>query len=124
MNRDGLYTVQAVSRADGTKHNIVIAIEWYSSHFMDWWRFVKPGELTPLPYRVHWDDEYAFENNQLLRVGRFMVVCQSGTPTEIHLHLNGEEYKDINYSLKAFEKFFIFRRYRPDGFGVCVTVKV
>lgn len=122
MNSDGLYTVQAVNSADGTKHNVVVGIDEYSGCFMDWWRLLKSGDLK-LPYRVRWDDERAFEN-YLIRAGCFRVVCQRGTPTEIHLHLNGEEYEDIKYSLKTFERFFIFKRARPDSFGVCVTVKV
>lgn len=125
MNRDGLYTVQAVSKADGTKHNVVVGIEGYSSRFRDWWILVKAGEPVR-SYNIWWDGERAFENNQLLRIGCFRVVysANSPSPTKIHLHLIGEEYKDIKYSLEAFERFFIFKRERPDGFGVCVTVKV
>ena len=126
MNRDGLYTVQAVSRDDGTKHNVVVGIEGYSSRFRNWWMLLKSGEPVRRSYNVWWDSERNFENHQLRGIGWFLVVYSSNSPlpTRIHLHLIGEGYKDIEYSLESFERFFIFKRDRPDGFGVCVTVKV
>lgn len=123
MNKDGLYTVQAVSKADGTKHNVVVGIGWDFGRFMDWWRRVKSGCLCS--YVVGWDNERAFENNQLFsNIGCFRSVWQPGMSAKIQLDLNGEKYNDIEYSLEAFERFFIFKRDRPDSFGVCVTVVV
>lgn len=125
-NRDGIYTVQAVSQADGTKHNVVVGIEGYSSRFRDWWGLVRSGELEP-SYRVRWCAVRDLEDNLVLsRIGFLRAVCSASSfsPTKIQLDLLDEKYKDIEYSLKSFEKFFIFRRERPDGFGVCVTVKV
>lgn len=126
MNRDGLYTVQAVSKADGTKHNVVVGIDGYSGRFRDWWMLLKSGEPVRCSYDVWWDGERAFETHQLCRMGWFLVVYSSNSPspTGIHLHLIGGEYKDIEYSLESFERFFIFKRDRPDSFGVCITVKV
>lgn len=125
MNRNGRYTVQAVSRSDGTKHNVVVVVKECSGRFMDWWRFLKSG-VTVRSYNVWWEEARFLEDHLWFRhVGTFQVIWpeNSTSPTGIHLHL-GEEYKDIKYSLKAFERFFILKRERPEGFGVCVTVKV
>lgn len=122
MNRNGFYTVQAVSRADGTKYNIVVGVK---DRFRDWWRLLKSGG-TVRSYNVWWEEARFLEEHSWFRhVGTFQVVCpeNSTSPTGIHLYL-GEEYKDIKYSLEAFERFFILKRERPDGFGVCVTVTV
>lgn len=126
MNRDGIYTVQAVSRADGTKHNVVVGIKGNSSRFRDWWRSVRSGELE-FSYRVGWCVANEEDNLLILsRIGFIRAVCSesSFSPTKIQLDLLDEKYNYIEYSLDAFERFFIFRRERPDGFGVCVTVKV
>lgn len=125
MNRDGIYTVQAVSWADGTKHNVVVGIEGHSSRFRDWWRLVRSGEFE-FSYRVRWG-EYDSEDNLILsHIGFIRAVCSASSfsPTKIQLDLICEKYKYIEYSLEAFERFFIFKRERPYGFGVCVTVKV
>lgn len=125
MNRDGLYTVQAVSKADDTKHNVVVGVKESSGRFRDWWRLLKSG-VTVRAYNVWWEEARFLEEHSWFRhVGTFQVVCSenSASPTGIHLYL-GEEYKDIKYSLETFERFFIFKRERPDSFGVCVTVKV
>lgn len=122
MNRNRLYTVQTVSRIDGTKYNIVVGVK---DRFRDWWRLLKSGG-TVRSYNVWWEEARFLEDHSLFRnIGLFQVVCSenSTSPTEIHLCF-GAEYKDIKYSLKAFERFFILKRDRPDGFVVRVTVKV
>ena len=125
MSRNGFYTVQAVSRADGTKYNVVVGVKECSGRFRDWWRLLKAG-ATVRAYNVWWEEARFLEDHSLFRrVGTFQVVCpeNSTSPTGIHLYL-GEEYKDIKYSLETFERFFILKRDRPDGFVVRVTVKV
>lgn len=125
MNKDGFWTVQAVSRVDGLKHNITVKIYKYLDYFEDWWRLVKSGE-TQFVYRVRWcphDSEY---NIITSKVG-FLRAARSESsrfPDKIQLDLRSETYECIEYSLAAFERFFIFRRERPDGFTLRVTVKV
>jgi len=123
MNRDRLYTVQAVSRDDGTKHNVVLGIDGYSDRFIGWLKLVKSGYFT-FSYVVRWGAE---GDLRLSNIGRLRAArsASSTARTEIYLRLMSGGYRDIKYpSLEAFERFLCLGIGRPEGFGVCVTVKV
>ena len=125
MNKDGFYTVQTGSRVDGLKHNITVKIYKYLDYFEDWWRLVKSGEEQPM-YVVQWCPRGSAYNFITAKLGYFLAVRSKSSlfPTKIKLNLLSDNYECIEYSLDSFGRFFIFRRERPDGFTLQVTVKV